>query len=589
MKKRWISLGLAMALSVSLLAGCNKQATNGTQNQSAQNTSSQAQSTENAGVENQPDQSIATDTSDMFGNYSLNILDDKYRTTYEIFVYSFYDSNGDGIGDLNGVRQKLDYINDGDDTTRTDLGCNQIWLMPISPSPTYHKYDVMNYTDIDPQYGTMEDFDALVQDCHDRGVNIIIDLVLNHTSSQHDWFKAACEYLKTVDSPDKLDSEQCPYIDYYNFVTEKADGYEKVPGTDNWYYEARFWSEMPDLNLDSDKVREEIANITGFWIEHGVDGFRLDATTYYYTGDDTKNIEFMTWLNDTVKSQKEDAYIVGEAWSNQATYSKYYASGIDSFFAFDYAGSEGTIAGIARGTSSAAGYADRLSQTEQLFSSINPDYVDAPFYTNHDMARAAGYYTGKGSQDKLKLSAALNLLMGGNAFIYYGEELGMKGSGKDENKRAPMYWADGDYEGKCDGPKDMDDVQMTYPSLEEQAADPYSIYNYYKAAILLRNAYPVIARGTTTPVETLSDKNLACFVRALPEEKKSLYDMSTFGPESLLILVNTSAEPVTVDLSKDTTASAYTELAYELLTAEGEVTIDASSVTVPAYGIVVLK
>ena len=121
------------------------------------------------------------------------IVDDNYRTWYEVFVYSFFDSDGDGIGDLKGLTEKLDYINDGDPSTDTDLGCNGIWLMPVMPSTTYHKYDVTDYLDIDPEYGTMDDFKNLVAACHDRGINVIIDLVMNHTSSQHEWFKTATE------------------------------------------------------------------------------------------------------------------------------------------------------------------------------------------------------------------------------------------------------------------------------------------------------------------------------------------------------------------------------------------------------------
>ena len=118
-----------------------------------------------------------------------NVIDDNYRTYYEVFVYSFYDSDGDGIGDLKGLTENLDYINDGDPATDTDLGCNGIWLMPVMPSTTYHKYDVTDYEAIDPEYGTMDDFTTLVDECHKRGINVIIDFVMNHTSSQHEWFQ----------------------------------------------------------------------------------------------------------------------------------------------------------------------------------------------------------------------------------------------------------------------------------------------------------------------------------------------------------------------------------------------------------------
>ncbi len=540
----------------------------------------------------------------------LNVIDDKYRTTYEIFVYSFYDSDGDGIGDLQGVKEKLDYVNDGDDSTFTDLGCNEIWLMPISPSPTYHKYDITDYMDIDPEYGTLEDFDELVKACHDRGINLIIDLVLNHTSVEHPWFKEASQYLKDNAELDNLYTadgdiipelkEECPYLYYYNFSKDEQTGYEKLNGT-NWYYEARFWSGMPDLNLDNDDVKAEISDITQFWTDRGVDGFRLDAVTSYYTDDDESNIRFMTWLNDTVKSQNPEAYIVGEAWTASATYAEYYKSGVDSFFDFDFSGSEGMIASVARSKKSAASYAEALEKEEELFASKSSTYVNAPFYTNHDMARSAGYFTGKGSEDKVKLAGALNLLMGGNAFIYYGEELGMKGSGKDENKRAPMQWIssdEGDYAGAvgmCDGPADMESFDMIYPGLDEQESDPYSIYNYFKAAIRLRNTYPVIARGKTQAVEELSGDRLGAFVRFVDDsDEKDKADAQSgeavnYGPESLLVLINNGEEETEVELSKWSGISDSPKLCYQLLVSEEEVSLTGTTVTLPAYSIAVIE
>ena len=562
---------------------------------------------------------------------SLNIIDDKYRTTYEIFVYSFYDSDGDGIGDLKGVTEKLDYINDGDDTTDDDLGFNEIWLMPISPSPTYHKYDVTDYMDIDPEYGSLEDFDELVKACHDRGIRVIIDTVFNHSSVEHPWFTSAAEYLKAhpgINFSDEENLSECPYLEYYTFSNEKQEGFEPLPDTD-YFYEARFWSGMPDLNLDSSAVRKELSKITDFWTKRGVDGFRLDATTFYYTGNDSKNIEFMTWLNDTVKSQNENSYIVGEAWVNSATYHKYYESGIDSFFDFDFAASEGIIASVVRGNSPAVRYSDSLAQAEEAIAQAEPDAIDAPFYTNHDIARSAGYYTGSGGEDKIKLAQGLNLLMAGNAFVYYGEELGMKGSGKDENKRAPMYWtaesggADAKSDagesstgaiagwidedlgtGICRGPRAMDSFKMKYPAADEQFADPYSIYNYVKKAVRLRNTYPVIARGRTATVSELSDQDICAFTRSVTEDEAKEYlenaaasntanqnqvsDLAGFGPTELLIVINTSAEAKAVDLSKSVETADYGTLCYELETTQDKCMLEGNTLTVPTCGIAVL-
>lgn len=518
----------------------------------------------------------------------LTVIDDKYRTTYEIFVYSFSDSDGDGIGDLKGVNDKLNYINDGDDSTDEDLGCNQIWLMPISPSPTYHKYDVTDYKAIDPQYGTMEDFEELIKACHERGINVLLDMVFNHTSSEHPWFLEAKKYLLTnrdisFDGDMTEHIQNCPYLEYYNFSNEKKDGYELLSGS-KYYYEARFWSGMPDLNLDSEAVRNEINSITDFWLDKGVDGFRLDAVTYYYTGNDAQNIEFLSWLNEAVKSHSSDAYIVSEAWVNSATYHKYYSSGIDSFFDFDFAGSEGVIAGVARGTTAASNYAVKIAEAEKEIANENPLGIDAPFYTNHDMARSAGYYTGAGAREKIKLAGALNLLMAGNAFIYYGEELGMKGSGKDENKRAPMYWSsDKGAQGMCSGPQGMDSFEMSYPSLEEQIRDEYSIYNYYKHAIKLRNQYPVIARGTTVPVEEISGKNIGAFLRQGDPAALEGTD------DSILIVFNTSKEAQTVDLGAAAQLQDYTRIAEELKNTDASSKLKGSKLTIAPYAVVVIR
>ncbi len=562
---------------------------------------------------------------------ALNIIDDKFRTTYEIFVYSFCDSNGDGIGDLKGITSKLDYINDGDDSTDIDLGCNEIWLMPVSPSTTYHKYDVTDYKDIDPEYGTLADFDELVNACHERGVRVIIDTVFNHSSVEHPWFTQAAEYLKghpgivfadnngsdgnssagnssATAGNEIAEIEECPYLDYYIFSNEKMDGFEPVQGTD-YFYEARFWSGMPDLNLDSQKVRDELSGIMSFWLDHGVDGFRLDATTYYYTGDDGKNTEFLTWLNDTAKQRSDDVYIVGEAWTNSATYTKYYKSGIDSFFDFDFAGSEGIIAGVAKGTAPASRYGEALVKNQELLKQSSDTAIDAPFYTNHDMARAAGYFTGKEAYDRLKLSAALNLLMPGNAFIYYGEELGMKGSGKDENKRAPMYWTAGEApysdgapswltdldKSMCKGPKDMESFKMKYPALDEQYSDQGSIYNYYKNAIRIRNTYPCIARGTTEVIEELSDSDICAFVRSMDEDAKKNYTGTDLGPESLLIVINTANEPKEVNLhagllpSGEGEAASYGTLSYQLNTADGTGSISDGILELAPFGVCILE
>ena len=506
----------------------------------------------------------------------LNVIDDKYRNFYEIFVYSYCDSDGDGIGDIQGLISKLDYLNDGDDTTDTDLGINGIWLMPICKATSYHKYDVEDYMSIDPEFGTLDDFKQLVEECHSRGIKIITDMVINHSSSQNKWFLEACEYLEGLDGKEPS-AEECRYFAYYNFVKD-ADGGKYYPvGDSGWYYEAQFWSGMPDINLESEIFREDFAEVTQFWFDLGVDGFRLDAVGEYYTGETTRSVEALTWFVDMVRSQKEDAYLVGEAWNVMDVYEQFYASGIDSMFNFDYSQQSGVIANAVKKTDAvdASVFGRKVEKIEERFSAFNPDYIDAPFYTNHDTGRSAGYYAGEFSPAQTKIAGAMNMFMTGASFIYYGEELGMKGAGIDENKRAPMQWSSNpDAEGMCDGPAAMEDITMKYGSLEEQQEDPLSIYNYYKQAIRLKNMYPEIARGSVDFIEEMSTEDICVFNKQWEEE-------------NIWIIYNISQNENSVDVSS--LSDSKVKICGSLLTQEGELVLEDGKITLSPYSIVLLK
>ena len=507
-------------------------------------------------------------------------IEDKYRTNYEIFVYSFYDSNGDGIGDINGITQKLDYLNDGNPKTDSDLGINGIWLTPVCPSTTYHKYDITDYCDIDAEFGTMEDYEKLIEECHNRGITVTFDFVMNHTSSKHPWFTEAVSYLKTLPqeaTEADIDTKACPYAGYYNFSKEAKDGYVNLEGT-NWYYEARFWSEMPDTNLDNPALQKEFIDIAKFWMDKGVDNFRLDAVTSYYTGNPEKNTETLKWLNDAVKAYNENAYIVAEAWTTQKEYASYYASGIDSFFDFAFADKDGVIAKTVKGQVSAPSFAKALEKEEALYASYNENYINAPFYTNHDINRSAGYYSGDYASDMVKMAEGLNLLMSGNAYIYYGDEIGMKGSGKDENKRAPMQWTSNQNEqGSCRGPKDMDDIEMIYGSLDTQINDPGSIFSYYRDAISLRNEYPMIARGATTLVKE-SDTANSCIIKKSSEKYGDLY-----------IAINPTEETEAIDISDVGEKRLHVKEGLYADNVTDKARIRKNVVFLPPYSIVVLE
>ena len=549
------------------------------------------------------------------------VPEDNYRTTYEVFVYSFADSDEDGIGDLNGLYDNLGYINDGQPSSGMDLSAGEIWLMPIFPSPTYHKYDTTNYMDIDPTYGTLEDFDKLLKECHTRGINVILDLALNHTSTEHPWFLAAKDYLEKLPAGKDPVKDECPYVWYYTFAREQYPGF--VPMDSTWYYEARFWEGMPDLNLSTPEVRNELSTIMKFWLDRGVDGFRLDAVTSYYTDNPDGNIEFMKWVADTVHGINPKAYLVAEAWQDQPSYARYYSTGVNSFFDFAYSGADGIIAQTIRGNMSAKSFAESLANEENLYSSINEHFINAPFYTNHDMPRSAGYYADDDGS-RTKLAGALNLLMTGNAFVYYGEELGMIGSGKDPNYRAPMYWISEDecdtagsgtetstgaesktdskaaeakieansktagsetgaevkmigqelHNMTCDGPAEMDRITMKFGSAYSQISDEYSIFNYYRNAIRIRNSFPVIARGRTVVDYDRSNDSVAAFMRKDFEGQ--------FEPVE--IFINSTGLPASVDIS----GSDFKELKAVLTVSSDEVMLDGTTLTLPAFGICVL-
>ncbi len=492
----------------------------------------------------------------------LNIIDDKNRNWYEIFVYSFYDTNNDGIGDLNGVTAKLDYIK--------EMGFNGIWLMPVHPSPTYHKYDVTDYYSIDDEYGTVADLDRLITEAHARGIKVILDLVVNHTSDAHPYFKAACDYIRQNGAPGG------EYGDYYNFTTTKnLGGYSSVSGT-SYYYESRFWSGMPDLNLDSASVREMIENVMEYWlVEHDVDGFRLDAVTSYYTGDVNKNVDFLSWLNTTAKSYKPDAYIVGEAWEgNDVIIDRYYDSGCDSFFLFTGAQATGTIATLVKQGSGAS-----LGKLMMHLQSTYTNGVLAPFLGNHDTMRPGSFMPG---EDNLKMAAGVLSMMNGSVFVYYGEEIGMiskNGTNSDPAKRIAMKWSDKSvYEGWCyispEGTP-VDESSYYYPSVETQEADKDSILSYYKQAMRLRNTFPSIARGT---VEYFPDgqNNYVCVIT------------KTYGEEKITIVFNMDTFQQTVTL--DASALGVSKIVGELYTdVSQEATFNSGKLVMPPQSIIILQ
>ena len=501
---------------------------------------------------------------------SENVIDDNYRNYYHLFVYSFADSDGDGIGDFKGITSKLDYIE--------EMGFNGIWLSPIHQSTTYHKYDVVDYYSIDKQYGTMEDFDAFMAECEKRGIKVILDLVFNHTSTKHEWFKTAAAYLKGLEDGQEPNLEECPYVDYYNIKKTseaKSSKYYKISGSD-YSYEGQFWDQMPDLNLASTEVRREIEEIAKFWVDKGVGGFRLDAAKEFYTGSAEKNIEVLSWFTEYCKSLDPDLYLVAEVWDSFSVIKKYYTSGITSIFDYAYGDSSGDIIrAIQQGSNGKAGreLAQRFVTTQDAYYESNPNMINAPFLSNHDCGRIAGFSAQK--TERMKIAGALNAFMSGSSFTYYGEEIGMSGSGKDENKRAPMYWSDkGAEDMVCAGPPNMDKVEQKNGSLEVQKADKFSMYWYYRNIYHIKNMFPEIARGKVAVMDAIEDGSVCAISK-------------TYNGETIYILFNLNKEATTVKVPKST--YNYDGLVASLAVDENEVSMKGETVTLPAYGVAVIK
>ena len=533
MKKRHLR-GLAALLAVSLCLGaCGRQK----ESSSADLTSAE---TESVPVE-------TSSEMDKTGQYPLDEktgeavikgeafasagpTEDNARVFYEIFVGSFSDSDGNGIGDLRGIINRMDYLNDGDPDSGLSLGVEGIWLTPIFKSPTYHKYDVSDYYTIDPQFGTMDDLKELIALCHERNVKLILDLVINHTASNHQWF------LDFTKAHQKGDTED-PYYDFYSWGTQaRLSGrtFSRISGSSD-YYECNFWGGMPELNYDNEAVREEMLKVAKYYLDMGIDGFRFDAAKYIYFGDDPASAAFWEWYIAELKKIKPELYTVAEVWDSDSITQLYYPA--LNCFNFTVAQSTGMYVDAARmgNVNTLTGYTEKYLKTVQA---MRGDAMIVPFLANHDTDRSAGYLTL--ASGYAKVAANLLILGPGSPFIYYGEEIGLKGSrgsaNTDADRRLAMLWGDGD------SVKDPSEAtynqknQQSNGTVASQIGDGDSLYNYYKKLIMIRNANPEIARGEYTSLN-LEGTNVGGFIASL-------------DGSLCMVLHNTTNKSVTLDLSQ---------------------------------------
>jgi len=481
--------------------------------------------------------------------------------TYEIFVQAFADSNNDGIGDIKGMTSKLDYLK--------NLGVEGIWLMPINPSPSYHKYDITDYYGIHPDYGTMDDFKNFIKEAHKRNIKVIMDFVINHSSNQHPWFKDAAK------------NPNSPYRDYYVWThkddpqtqregkptgadSDNTQHWHKVAGSDYLYY-GYFYDGMPDLNYDSPKLREEMFKAGRFWLtEVGVDGFRLDAARHIFPDERPKdNHQWWIYFRNEMMKAKKDVYLVGEVWA-PADIVAPYMKGLPALFNFDM----GFAITKAVNEEKAGDLVANHKKIQDFYQTINPDYVDAIFLTNHDQNRIMSAVNG--DVNKAKMAAALLLTLPGSPYLYYGEEIGMLGKKPDEYIREPFLW-----DGKANDKNRTTWVQPRYTTEETvkpvavQMKDKNSIYNHYKTFLNLRNTSKALTYGNLQPIN-LNNEKVSAFVR-------------THNNESLLVMHNLSNTSLTLNLPEQT--KDYQKVYFKNKDAK----VKNQEVVIPAYSTLILK
>lgn len=499
-------------------------------------------------------------------------------TFYEIFVRSFYDSNGDGIGDINGIIQKLDYLNDGNPATTSDLGVTGIWLMPINPSPSYHGYDVTDYYGINPAYGTMEDFKTLVREAHARGIRVIVDLVLNHCSSVHPWFKEASA------------GSTSPKRDWFIWSATNP-GYAGPWGEQVWwslginYYYGIFSSSMPDLNYRNPAVVATMESVVRYWLKDvGVDGFRLDAARHIIEegtlqADTASTHNFWKNWRINFKNTSPEAIAVGEVWTNDMYAVADYVKGdeLDVVFNFALAGA------ILDSVNSGKAYNYIYNLQESM--SIVPGGSISPFITNHDQNRAMSQLAG--NVPKAKAAACLLLTAPGTPFIYYGEEIGMEGVKPDEDIRRPMQWSSGANAGFTAGtPWRAPNSNYLTVNVSAEASDPGSLFSHYRKLISLRNEHIALRTGS---FNNISANNVAVYA-----------GLRFHTSEAMVAIVNTSNSPVT-NCTLSRTSSPLAKGTYKVsplmgegafadLTVKdsGEISNYLLTATIPVYGNIIL-
>jgi alpha-amylase len=417
---------------------------------------------------------------------------------YEVFVRSFQDSDGDGIGDLRGLAARLPVL--------ADLGVTGLWLTPIHPSPSYHGYDVTDYRAIHEDLGSLADARALFAAAHRHGMRVVLDLVVNHTSDRHPWFVAA-----RAGDPTRRD--------WYRFERDPPATVGTLGGPawhdagDGTRYLGLFVAEMPDLDHRNPEVVLALLDVATFWIDLGVDGFRVDAIQHVVEGADGRianapeNLAWVRSFGAQLRERRPGAFLVGETWTATPTIAAYHREA-DLDMSFDYPLWRAILAAV-QGRNAI----DLRAQLELNEQAYPAGARRGTFLSNHDQTRPASVLAPlRRDPARLALAARLLLALPGTPFLYYGEEIGLpNGPGDDDrHKRTPMRWtasaAGGFSSVEPWFPPSTDDPAI---SVAAQRDDPASVWSAYREAIAHRAAWPALAEGDARPVDGLPSAVLA--------------------------------------------------------------------------------
>lgn len=425
-------------------------------------------------------------------------FNEEANVCYQIFPISYADSSGDGYGDLRGIADNVEYLSE-----TLDVDC--VWLNPFNPSTTYHKYDVTDYYDIDEDLGTMEDFEYFMKTLNDNDIYVLMDLVINHSSYHHPWFQES----RSDESSDKRD--------WYSW--NDLDDRTAFPSTDGWYahgdshYYGSFWDQMPEFNYENQDVRNEMHTIAEFWLEKGVDGFRIDAARHIYDVNQyprdvnvtSKSTEWFVEFNHYVKSTNPNAFIVGEVWTDNYEYVANFYDGMDSNFNFQF--STDIVDVLKNGRDNEL--IENLLASHKAYDEVREDYIDSIFITNHDQNRIMSEVSH--DIDKAKQAAHILFTLPGISWIYYGEELGMTGVKPDPQIRQPFIWGeDSAYNtiGSPTGARDYNHIQSwdnhneNLEGVKEQLDDNDSLLNTYRELISLKQNHSAIHNGELEAIES---------------------------------------------------------------------------------------